>query len=148
MTAFKVSVIGGPILLIVSGCLDRSGAWCEWHWNWLHTSGEMFGNLSSNNRVHLPSSNHVSAWGVFYRAIPRWWAVAYMYCNDYLDRFWVGLNVMRPGFRRVSWAHGPSCKAKIQGTRTKQARGSLMWNICICLCKYEFINNYVYQHKI
>ena len=41
MTAFKVSAIGGPILLIVSGCLDGSGAWCEWHWNWLHTSGEM-----------------------------------------------------------------------------------------------------------
>ena len=77
MTAFKVSAIGGPILLIISGCLDGSGAWCEWHWNWLHTSGEMFGNVSSNNWVHLPPSNHVSAWGVFIGQFPDdgWWRI-------------------------------------------------------------------------
>ena len=31
MIAFKVSVIGGPILLIVSGCLGGSGVWWEWY---------------------------------------------------------------------------------------------------------------------
>ena len=59
MITLVVSGIGGPMLLLLSGCLVGSRVWWEWHWNWLLTSGDLLGSITSQGNtehlwIHLP----------------------------------------------------------------------------------------------
>ena len=59
MITLVVSGIGGPMLLLLSGCLVGSGVWWEWHWNWFLTSGDLLDSVTSQGNIehvwiHLP----------------------------------------------------------------------------------------------
>ena len=43
MITSMVSAMGGPISLIVSGCLGGSRVWREWLWKWFPLSVDMLG---------------------------------------------------------------------------------------------------------
>ena len=67
MTTIVASGIGGPILLLLTGCVVRSGVWWKWHWNWFLTSGDILGSINSQGNtghlwVHLPRRFVLLGW--------------------------------------------------------------------------------------
>ena len=136
MINLVVSGEGGPMLLLLSGCLVGSGVRWEWHWNWLPTSRRMFGSDITQGGAGYQGiafpSNHASTRGALCRTIPRLWTMMYMYYSGLLNGFWTKHNDTRPSpmaspgsgpnFRRGGY--GPCCKVGVQGLRPKWAWGA------------------------